>query len=337
MSLLPSKSDTSAVEQSAPRVVGVDSEDADELLDALSSTTARHILSELHEEPAPPSQLADRVDTSLQNVQYHLGNLDDAGVIEVVDTVYSQKGREMDVYAPADRPLVIFAGDDDQTGTIRSALRRLLGGVGILVVGSLAVQALVDELPGLSTGGAGGAGGGAGESGDGDQTGAAATTETTDAEPAAEDMATPTERDGGGTAADGPGEDTAGDTGTTDAAPPETTTESSDVGIFNGGEETTATAASETTKLTTETATATTDATTETTRLTAERIGDATANATTTATAAPTTETTAMAADAVGTTSAGAGIPPGLLFFAGGAVVLVALVAFQYAESASGG
>jgi DNA-binding transcriptional ArsR family regulator len=139
MSLLPSSPDTTT-EDTEPRVVGVDDEDADALLSALSSGTARALLSACHDNPAPPSELADEVDTSLQNAQYHLENLEDAGAVEVVDTAYSAKGREMDVYAPADQPLVIFAGEEENESTLKSALSRLLGAVGILGIASLAVQ-----------------------------------------------------------------------------------------------------------------------------------------------------------------------------------------------------
>jgi DNA-binding transcriptional ArsR family regulator len=167
MSLLPSEPDTEPPDAS-PRVIGVDSEDAEDVLAALSSDTARELLSVLHEEPAPPSRLADEVDTSLQNAQYHLEKLEGAGAVEVVDTAYSEKGREMDVYAPADQPLVIFAGDGGES-TLRSALSRLLGAVGVLAVASLAVQGLVGEgglldAP-VETGGGGGAGAAGGSGG----------------------------------------------------------------------------------------------------------------------------------------------------------------------------
>ena len=145
MSLLPSKPDTTAAKDAEPRVVGVESDDADDLLSALSSETARHLLGELHDDPAPPGELADRVGTSLQNAQYHLENLQEAGAVEVVDTAYSEKGREMDVYAPADQPLVIFAGDEEKSTSIRTALTRLLGAVGLLAVVSVLVQALSGE------------------------------------------------------------------------------------------------------------------------------------------------------------------------------------------------
>ncbi|GAB3689364.1 hypothetical protein GCM10028857_24610 [Salinarchaeum chitinilyticum] len=142
--LLPSIPDASARDDAEPRVVGLEDEDADAVLGALASSTARELLATLNDDPGHPSALADRVDTSLQNVQYHLGNLEDAGVIEVVDTAYSEKGREMDVYAPADRPLVLFAGDAEDETLLQRALGRLLGGLGALTGLSLAVRGLVD-------------------------------------------------------------------------------------------------------------------------------------------------------------------------------------------------
>lgn len=145
--LLPSTPDTSAVEDTEPRVVGVDSEEADEMLSALSSSTARRLLATLHEDPDSPSSLADRLDTSLQNIQYHLGKLESANLIDVVDTVYSAKGREMKVYAPSHRPLVVFAGREEDSTGLKSALARLLGGLGVVGFVSLIVEYLLSDGP----------------------------------------------------------------------------------------------------------------------------------------------------------------------------------------------
>lgn len=148
--LLPSTSDATPANDATPRIVGLNSEDADALLSALSSETARKLLAALHEEPATPSKVADRIDTSLQNVQYHLEKLENADAIEVVDTVYSEKGREMNVYAPTDQPLVVFAGDEKASSGLKTALSRLLGGLGVLTAGALLVQSA------FGTGGLGG-------------------------------------------------------------------------------------------------------------------------------------------------------------------------------------
>ncbi|MEF8881456.1 MAG: helix-turn-helix domain-containing protein [Halapricum sp.] len=266
MSLLPSKPDTSSAD-AEPRVIGVDSDDADDVISALSSETARELLAELHEDPAPPSELADRVDTSLQNAQYHLEKLQSAGAVSVVDTAYSAKGREMDVYAPADKPLIIFAGDEEETTGLRAALSRLIGGLGVLGLGSFVVQQLYGDATegGTTTG-----------SGPGPGVGPATTTEGT-AGPAT----TPTV---------------------------EETTEGVDVFVnnSNGTYETTLGSTENVTDVGRE-ATATPEATTET--------------ATTIAT--NTTETvTSTVANATETAPVLAGVEPGLLFFAGGLLIL---------------
>ncbi len=177
-----------------PRVIGVDGDDADAVLAALSSDTARAILSALHDSPGPASDVADRVDTSLQNTQYHLKRLREAGVVEVVDTVYSQKGREMDVYAPADGPLVLVAGPESEASGIRATLSRLLGGIGAVGLGAVVVETVLDGpfAPTVGFGSAGGADGAGGASG-GDGTDVSVeSTNTTVTEAAADDAATPT-------------------------------------------------------------------------------------------------------------------------------------------------
>jgi len=123
------------------RVIGVDSDDADDLIGALSSDTARDILAELHEEEATPSELAERADTTVQNARYHLESLSDAGLVEVDGMRYSEKGREMDVYVPAE-PFVVFVGNEEESPGLRDALKRFVGGIGVLAGASLLVEFL---------------------------------------------------------------------------------------------------------------------------------------------------------------------------------------------------
>jgi DNA-binding transcriptional ArsR family regulator len=300
MSLLPSRPDASPSDDAGPRVIGVDSEDADDVLSALSSGTARDLLAALHEEPAPPSELADRVDTSLQNAQYHLDKLQRAGAVEVVDTAYSAKGREMDVFAPADQPLVIFAGDEDEGSTLRTALRRLLGAVGVLALASAAVQALFGRenllgglFEGTGDGAAGGAGGGA-PGGDG--------AESADGG-----------GDGGGGGADGDG----GDGG----APPDGGDDAltSATGGADGGN---GAAAGDGGGVTTTAADGGADGGTAAPTATPDPGVTSTADPGQTPTPSPEN------VDAVRTTveaAGGGGVPPGLVFFAGGLFVLAVL------------
>lgn len=142
--LFPLRSEAPETE-GRPRVVDLEGEDADAVFGALSSTTARRIYGHLAEEPATPSDVAEEVDTSIQNVRYHLEKLEEAGLIEVVDTWYSSRGNEMSVYAASDGPLVV-AADRSRADKLREALSRYLGGLAVLAGASLFVQYGLDRL-----------------------------------------------------------------------------------------------------------------------------------------------------------------------------------------------
>jgi DNA-binding transcriptional ArsR family regulator len=133
------------------RVVELDHGAADEVLDALASDTARQTLRALHDEPRTPSELADAVDTSVQNLHYHLTQLGEADLVEQVDTVYSSRGNEMTVYGPTSDPLV-FVGDEQNASAVRGALGDVVGGLALLGVASLLVQWGATRLAG-DTGG----------------------------------------------------------------------------------------------------------------------------------------------------------------------------------------
>ncbi|MGQ3411238.1 ArsR/SmtB family transcription factor [Natrinema sp. LN54] len=155
--LFPFRSDTAA-EEGQPRVVDLEGEDADAVFGALSSTTARRIYSRLDDEPGTPSDIADAVDSSIQNVRYHLENLKDAGLVEVVDTWYSSRGNEMSVYATTDGPLIVTS-DESRATQLKEALSRFIGGVGALAGGSLLVQyAMTQWLAPSGTGSTAGGG-----------------------------------------------------------------------------------------------------------------------------------------------------------------------------------
>ena len=141
--LLPTSTDVSSEQEGDLRALWLDSDDAGDLLSSLSSETARAILTSLHEEPATASEVADRVDTSLQNARHHLVNLTDAGLVRVADTRYSRKGREMNVYAPSEDPMVVFVGSEKGKQSFFDSLKGLVATLGLLGLASLLVQRLV--------------------------------------------------------------------------------------------------------------------------------------------------------------------------------------------------
>jgi len=125
-----------------PRIIEMDDDAADETLSALSPATRRRVYRALFVEPQTTSELAETVDTSIQNVQYHLETLEDTGLVEPIDTVYSGKGNEMTVFGPASDPLILV-GDTDRLPAIRESLHNVVGGLAVLGVASLIVQWVV--------------------------------------------------------------------------------------------------------------------------------------------------------------------------------------------------
>lgn len=200
--LLPFKSEPTQ-SPDEPRVLSLEDDATEEALSALSSDTARKILSLVYEEPRTPPEIRDEVGSSLQNVHYHLENLEEAALVKPAGSGYSEKGTEMTVYAPASEAVVLFAGARDEGGRIQTALTRLLGAVGLLAVASVVVRRVTRSTLGgvsLTGGGADGAGGGdagggGAESGD---DGTAPATEAAggdgaDVDIASQDSPTPTE------------------------------------------------------------------------------------------------------------------------------------------------
>lgn len=369
--LLPIQGDTE-VPDSGPRVVDLEGDDADAVFSALSSDTARNIYRTLQEDPNTPSEIADSVDTSIQNVRYHLDNLEEAGLVEVVDTWYSSRGNEMSVYAPTSDALVLASGEE-QTSRLRTALSRLVSGIVVLALASLAFQRAAKNLVGgkiglgagsgagrpesegyAADGGDGGGGGGGGgvnvteHSGNLEVSSQETTTESggpgimdADTPTAAKDAtqtSTPVET---ATPADTA---TPAGTQTQTAAPAGTPTHTQTAGGGGGAGPTgTAPPAGTPTQTATQTPTPAgtpTEPTTtvasdpETTRALTERANETVAfageQATTATTAEPTSTTTAADVARTGVESTAAGLPPGLVFFAGGAVVLLGVVAYLY-------
>lgn len=125
-----------------PDVIAIDDEAADEVFSALSSATARSVLAGLYEQPRTASRIADDVDTSLQNVNYHLEQLGDNDLVDVAEIRYSDQGKEMKVYAPTSEALVLFAGDDLQRPTLLELIKQLVGFVSLFALASFVVEGL---------------------------------------------------------------------------------------------------------------------------------------------------------------------------------------------------
>lgn len=82
-----------------------------DILQVLSSETAQEILTTLKREPGTASDVATAIGQSIQNVTYHLDRLRDVDLVTLVGTWYSEKGKEMTVYALTTEELVVQFAD----------------------------------------------------------------------------------------------------------------------------------------------------------------------------------------------------------------------------------
>ncbi|AFZ72606.1 ArsR/SmtB family transcription factor [Natronobacterium gregoryi] len=129
-----------------PTVVGLEGEDADRVFDALGSETSRAVLQTCYEEGRTRSELAAELETTVQNVGYHVDKLESADLLEPVETRYGENGREVTVYEPSKRAVVVAAGEPGLVGRLAEAVDRLFAP--IVLAGLVAMAAgVVDRGP----------------------------------------------------------------------------------------------------------------------------------------------------------------------------------------------
>jgi len=92
---------------------------SDEVFEALSSGTARQILQWLAELPGTISEIAADLDSSVQNVSYHVCQFERLGLAEQVGMRYSPKAQEIAIYALTIESLCIqFECPETDTTTV---------------------------------------------------------------------------------------------------------------------------------------------------------------------------------------------------------------------------
>jgi DNA-binding transcriptional ArsR family regulator len=148
--LLRSQGEQTVDRDGEPSVLYADSERAARVCAALSSETALSIFRLLTDRPLAASEVATELDLSVQNACYHIEKLQDVGLVEVVDTCYSEKGSEMKLYAVSSDPTVLVLGSEDDERSLRRAFGQLSAAVGLSGVAVAAWRALADLTRGLA-------------------------------------------------------------------------------------------------------------------------------------------------------------------------------------------
>jgi len=101
----------------------------------ISNDTARNILEAIASEPLSASRIAERLRIPLSTVQYNLEKLNDAGLAKVERTKYSEKMKEVKIYAPK-RKFVVIVPEKASRGDVIATLKRYLTVIFFAVAGS---------------------------------------------------------------------------------------------------------------------------------------------------------------------------------------------------------
>jgi predicted transcriptional regulator len=116
-------------------------EESKAITQTISNDTAMRILDLLAETPLSTSAIAKRLDIPLTTAQYNMEKLIEAGLAKVDKTKYSEKGREVKLYAPARRFIVIVPEKTSGQAVIE-ALKKYLVMIPIALAASIVVEYL---------------------------------------------------------------------------------------------------------------------------------------------------------------------------------------------------
>jgi len=101
-------------------------EESKKITQVISNDTARQIIELLAEAPLSASDIAGRLRAPLTTITYNLENLESVGLIKVEKVKYSEKGREVKIYAPV-RKLIVLVPEKTDRKSVADILRKYLG------------------------------------------------------------------------------------------------------------------------------------------------------------------------------------------------------------------
>ncbi len=135
-------------------------EESKKITQVISNDTARQIIELLADAPLSASDIAERLQMPLTTIVYNLENLEKVGLIKVEKIKYSEKGREVKIYAPV-RKLIVVVPEKTDRKSVTDLLRKYLGVILAAVFASSLIEfvmrgavknRVIPELSGKSIG-----------------------------------------------------------------------------------------------------------------------------------------------------------------------------------------
>ncbi len=114
-------------------------EESRKITQVISNDTARHIIELLADAPLSASDIAERLQAPLTTVTYNLENLENVGLVKVERIKYSEKGREVKIYAPV-RKLIVVVPEKTDRKSVTDLLRKYLGVILAAILASSLIE-----------------------------------------------------------------------------------------------------------------------------------------------------------------------------------------------------
>jgi DNA-binding transcriptional ArsR family regulator len=117
-------------------------EQAQKIARAMASQTANAVIQAFGSGPLTSSEVARRMKIPITTASYHIDNLLAAGLLEVMETRWSEKGREVKVYGLANQVFIIAPPVSD----LRSVLKKYTTLFGIVVLASIGLWSILPAV-----------------------------------------------------------------------------------------------------------------------------------------------------------------------------------------------
>lgn len=114
-------------------------EESKKITQVISNDTARQIIELLADAPLSASDIAERLQAPLTTITYNLENLESVGLVKVERIKYSEKGREVKIYAPV-RKLIVVVPEKTDRKSVADVLKKYLGVILAAVLASSFIE-----------------------------------------------------------------------------------------------------------------------------------------------------------------------------------------------------
>lgn len=114
-------------------------DESKKITQVISNDTARQIIELLADAPLSASDIAERLQAPLTTITYNLENLESVGLVKVERIKYSEKGREVKIYAPV-RKLIVVVPEKTDRKSVADVLRKYMGVILAAVLASSFIE-----------------------------------------------------------------------------------------------------------------------------------------------------------------------------------------------------